>query len=108
MPFLASIVLLSGYYVAVSSSGPELCPHQVRVRTQESSMEHIRVSYSGDCADQGPFRYDCFYGGPAQGPEGTVCLNNNIEFEITSPESYIWRNRDYGIVGHFVRSNAPF
>jgi hypothetical protein len=101
---LELLILLSGSYVALpSGSGPDLCPHTVRVR----GGSYLSVMYSGDCGDQGPFRYDCFLGGPEGGPLAVTCLDGLIEFEIRGPDRYLWRNRAYGFEGEFVRVEGP-
>jgi len=98
---LLSTLLLSGLYQATTSHGPELCPHRVRVRHWGEESYSLSVYYSGDCADQGPYRYDCAWGGPIDGPLGWTCINGLIEFQIVTPTRYIWRNRAYQFEGIF-------
>jgi len=104
---LGLLLLVGGSFAPISSvHGTELCPHEVRVRSNDSG-EYLSVFYSGDCGDQGPFRYDCFLGGPEGGPLSVTCLDGLIEFEVLGRDRYVWRNRAYGFEGEFLRVQRP-
>ena len=100
-------VLLSGLYQPIQSNGPELCPHKVRVNQWSEEAFSLRVYYSGDCADQGPYHYDCGLGGPMGGPVYWACIDGLIEFQVISPTRYLWRNRAYNFEGLFELQPQP-
>jgi hypothetical protein len=98
---LVSTLLISGLYQATTSNGPELCPQRVRVKQWGAENYALSVYYSGECADQGPYLYECAWGGPIDGTSGWTCLNGLIEFQIVTPTRYLWRNRSYQFEGVF-------
>lgn len=85
--------LATGYYIPTRSNNKSVCPQRVKTIYQDGELTALRVFYSGDCADDGPFFYYC--------DEKLICSQGDISYKIRSSTTYSWRNKSYSIWADF-------
>ena len=85
--------LTSGKYSTIESHNDSVCPQDVKVELVDG-MTLLKVAYIGDCFYQGPYTYYCFQ---------NICTDGQIDYQITSPDSFTWVNRNYRIWGKFKK-----
>ena len=87
----------SGLYTCVEGNNNSICPQKIKF-TAASGTSLLRVYYSGDCNDQGPYRYYC--------ENETSCGDMHVGFTKLSESSYYWINKGYDIHCRFELTNG--
>lgn len=89
---LSAQAFTSGLYNCVQGNNDSICPQKIKF-TSVSGTISLRVIYSGDCNDQGPYRYYC--------ASESSCGDMNVGFTKVSETSYDWINKGYNIYCRF-------
>ena len=85
--------LSNGTYHTVESNNDSVCPQKIRIQ-KEDEIVFLKVVYVGDCYYQGPYTYYCVE---------DMCTDGQIDYQVTSQESFTWVNRNYRIWGKFKK-----
>ena len=88
-------ILVKGVYLCAKPKKHEPCPQEVIPKyTDQNSLLWLKVSYVGDCGNDGPYYYYC-------DPLTSICVDGLVEFHITAKNKYSWANRQYDIACDF-------
>jgi hypothetical protein len=89
----------AGYYECKEGNNDSICPQKIAFKKDSNGRYAIRVVYSGDCGDQGPFTYGC--------ESMQSCGNHQVSFDELSATSYMWRNLGYDFYCRFEKAQQP-
>lgn len=89
----------SGYYDCKEGNNDSICPQKISLKKNSAGNYNLKVIYSGECGDQGPFTYAC--------ESQQSCGNHQVSFEKISDTSYMWRNLGYNFQCRFEKGPQP-
>lgn len=102
--FFAAALLLAGHYHPTQGNEASICTQKVRPYVWDGELTGIDVTYTGDCADQGPFNYPC----STEGDDSkAVCESGGVRITVLTETQYRWENLDYGFEAVFVKDAKP-
>ena len=80
------MALEKGMYQCVKGNQSSICPQKIFPVYDHETLVALKVYYSGDCGDQGPYRYQC---------QDNQCGGYPVVFNLTSDTTYEWSNVTY-------------
>lgn len=91
-------LLESGDYEVVSSNHADVCPQRIRIRVnpEQSWLQSVSVTYTGDCYAWGPFLFECDV-------TTGVCGTGSESIQPMAANRYHWTNTAYGIWADLAR-----
>lgn len=79
-----------GYYRCHRGNNTSICDQKVYPTYTDKKLKFLKVIYSGDCAEDGPYTYPC-------DSELVNCTDGAVEIQVTDKNQYTWINHTYGI-----------
>lgn len=85
----------NGFYQCQDQVPQEICPQKVQIQYHNGEVDTMSITYSGNCADDGPYFYIC---------DGKVCENGGITITWKNATEYIWNNFNAGFQCTFSKN----